>query len=101
MSSSFRLTLLVGLLASGAAAGAEGPRALRHESYVMCLAFSPDGKALATLSQQGRLRLWEVATGKLLQQVEHQGNCTSVAFSPDGKTLAIAGFESIVTVWDV
>ncbi len=51
------------------------------------LAFSPDGKRLA--SAEGRVRLWDVATGKQLWETE--GRTARVAFSPNGKQLAVAG----------
>jgi WD40 repeat protein len=56
-----------------------------------CLAFSPDGKVLASLGEQDVVRLEEVATGaELLRHKFPRGVTRALAFSPDGKLLAVA-----------
>jgi len=53
------------------------------------LAFSPDGKLLASASNDVTIKLWNVATGNLLQTLlGHSKPATSLAFSPDDATLA-------------
>src|SRR5262249_2963325 len=56
------------------------------------LAFSPDGKVLASLSQEGLLRLEEIRSGDELLRHRFGGTGLSpgIAFSPDGSTLAVA-----------
>ena len=81
-----------------------------HTAAVVSVAFSPDGKTLASASYDGTLRLWEMATGKERAALgEYTGCVGCVAFSPDGKTLAsgIIGspvpFPDLnnVKLWDV
>jgi len=66
---------------------------------VDAVAFSPDGKTLATGSDDGT-ELWDVATRRQIGQLD-EGGVDAVAFSPDGKTLATSNFDSTVRLWDV
>jgi len=70
------------------------------------VAFSPDGKTLATASGDGTVQMWDVATGRLIRNlfVGHTSGVSSrvsVAFSPDGKTLASGGTNGTVRLWNV
>ncbi len=67
------------------------------------VAFSPDGKILATGSQDGRVRLWDVATRRQVGPSLTVGTVAvnKVAFSPDGKILAAASITGTVRLWDV
>ncbi|HEX8141244.1 MAG TPA: hypothetical protein VF553_01525 [Pyrinomonadaceae bacterium] len=63
-----------------------------HADFPACLAFSPDGRLLASGSYDQSVRLWDVETGKLLwAHADHWPMVVSVAFSPDGRTLACTG----------
>ena len=67
---------------------------------VSCLAFSPDGKLLASGSTDKAIRLWEVATGKKVATLQgHAEKVHSLSFSPDGTFLASAGGD--IKLWDV
>ena len=57
----------------------------------MSVAFSPNGKILASAGYDKSIKLWDVATGKKLATLQGIEAVWSVAFSPDGKTLASAG----------
>ena len=67
------------------------------------MAFSPDGKTLASASWDKTVILWDVASRTPLGEPlkGHQDAVYSVAFSPDGKTLASASWDQTVILWDV
>ncbi len=75
-----------------------------HTRGVFRLAFSPDGKLLASSSTDGTVRLWDVAAGTPFRTLEDHrtGWFGGMAFSPDGKTLASGGGgEPTIRFWDV
>ena len=74
-----------------------------HDSWVMSVAFSPNGKTLATGSNDKTVRLWDVASRKSIGEPlrGHADAVYSVVFSPDGKTLATGGADETVRLWDV
>jgi len=66
-----------------------------HTSDVWGVAFSPDGKYLASGSSDGTARLWDLATGETVHIFEgHAGEVGELQFSPDGKTLLVGSTEA-------
>ncbi len=75
---------------------------LRHDKYVSCLTFSSDGKLLAAGDVGGTIRIWDVATHKVVAQFEGDKKIVyALDFSSDGKTLASAGYHGIIKLWSV
>lgn len=71
-------------------------------SRILSVAFSPDGKLLATSDIAGEIRLWEVGNGQpLFICKEHTDAVNCVTFSPDGKTLASSSDDTTIRLWDV
>ena len=78
-----------------------------HTDWVVAVAFSPDGRTLASGSHDGTVLLWDVATGRQVRAIEDHRlhgkpyEVVSVAFSPDGKRVASASSDQTVRVWEV
>ena len=72
-----------------------------HGSMVHSVVFSPDGKTLASGSQDKAIILWGVKNGKKIRTFKgHNEGVRSIEFSPDGKTLVSCGTDETI-LWDV
>ncbi|KAJ5117635.1 hypothetical protein N7448_011267 [Penicillium atrosanguineum] len=72
-----------------------------HSATVRSVALAPDGRLLASGSDDLTVRLWDTATGALQQTLEgHSSYIYSVAFSPDGLRLASGSRDRTVRLWD-
>jgi WD40 repeat protein len=79
-----------------------GSNRLRHLTEVQCVAFSPDGKTVATAGQEEGIWLWDAATGADRGRITGRDVVVvSLAFSPDGKRVAGGTQRGPLGVWDV
>jgi WD40 repeat protein len=87
-----------------------------HQDFVRALAFSPEGRRLASASMDKSIRVWNLDEGKEALALKPEGfvfyadsgpvtapirlPATAVAFSPDGKSVATGGADRVVRLWD-
>jgi WD40 repeat protein len=92
------------------ATGDELARLMDFQWKVQCLAYSPDGRFLATggggfdvdTEMRGEVKLWNLATRTVAATFEgHSRAVLALAFSPDGQSLASGGLDNSSRIWNV
>jgi dipeptidyl aminopeptidase/acylaminoacyl peptidase len=91
------------------ATGKERLRIVRNEGQVFRIAFSPNGRLLASVdwwamphARHDWIHVWDAWTGKEVGHLTgHRGGIRSFSFAPDGKTLASGGLDNTILIWDV
>jgi WD40 repeat protein len=71
-----------------------------HNAFVYAVAFSPDGRRLATCGEDGVVHVRDLERGRLWSQRHHTEAAYSVAFSPDGASVASGGYDREVRILD-
>src|SRR5207253_5574532 len=97
-----RFAIVAIVLTGTIALGQSPPSSFKgHTGLVFSVAFSPDGKVLATGSFDNTVKLWDFATGKELQTLKgHTSSIYGVAFSPDGSLLASGSQDKTIRLWN-
>ena len=73
-----------------------------HDAVALSLAFSRDGRFLASGHVDGAVRLWDLGSGQEVPaKLKHEAMVAAVAFAPNGATLASGGMDSNLKLWDV
>ena len=73
-----------------------------HTNVINHIVWSPDGRTLASPSNDRTIRLWDLEMGSLRRTLEgHSGSVYSTAWSPDGQTLASGSLLRTIRLWDL
>jgi WD40 repeat protein len=91
-----------GITVWDAQTGMEVAKLAGHNNFTNALAFSRDGRTLASGSYDSTIKLWDIATGRELQTMKgHTGSVVAIEFSPDGKFVVSGGEDGSARLWSV
>ena len=72
-----------------------------HSAGCTDLAFTPDSRSLLSGSEDGTLRVWDVASGQCVRVMQgYAASLFDIDWSPDGTQLVSGGTDALVTIWD-
>src|SRR5579859_1015638 len=78
------------------------PARLAHDKPVYAVAFTADGRTLLTASDDGLVRVWDMASRREVRRWQaHHGGVLALTLTADGKTLATGGRDGVVRFWDL
>ena len=71
-----------------------------HTAAVTSIAYSSNGRHVASGSEDGTVRIWDLESGESRSLEGHRSFVTSVAYSPDGRSVASGSYDGTVRIWD-
>ncbi|GAB4276341.1 MAG: AAA-like domain-containing protein [Oscillatoriaceae cyanobacterium] len=71
-----------------------------HTKTIISVSYSPDGKLIATASDDNTAKIW-AADGTPIATLNHSGPVRSVAWSPDSKILATGSYDDTIKIWNI
>jgi WD40 repeat protein len=98
------LSALFTVALCGACHAAEPIECKGHQGSVVTVAFSPNGKLIASCGNDGTVRIWNASDGTELQRIQVPGRegrgIPQILFAPDGKSLAVCALQQGISFWD-
>jgi len=98
----FAVMIATALLLPAAAPAQKPGWVLRidEERAINTAVFSPDGRKIVTASDDHTIRIWDVASGRLLHTMADSDEVRSAVFSPDGRKIVTASSDNTARIWD-